>query len=173
VTLLQRINPDRNERRYYRVEIGPCVGYPIAVHRVWGRLGRRRSGFLITPCADEAEALRLAETLITRKLKRGYKIVRKGEQMMTTELTENLNQLANLANQAGAEGIWLLRGAAYVSLSYVDKGVAEELDAALESPAFEELLKKKLISLDLADANLIVVMRFPEGDGGEPGIESK
>lgn len=72
ITLLQRLNPDRNERRYYRVEVGPCIGSRYAVHRVWGRIGHRRSGFLITPCIGEAEAQRLAEKWIARKLKRGY-----------------------------------------------------------------------------------------------------
>ncbi len=73
--LLHRLNPEHNERRYYRIEIGPCVGYPFAVHRIWGRIGKRRSGFLIQPVADEAEAQRLAARLVQQKLKRGYIII--------------------------------------------------------------------------------------------------
>ncbi|GIK36592.1 MAG: hypothetical protein BroJett011_04250 [Chloroflexota bacterium] len=79
IYLLQRINPELNQARYYRIEIGPCIGYACALHRTWGWLGRRRSGVLIQPCADRAEAERLAKKLLARKLKRGYKIVRKGE----------------------------------------------------------------------------------------------
>lgn len=75
MTLLYRLNPDRNEQRFYRIEIGPCIGYACAIHRTWGRIGRRRSGCLIVPCADEAEAQRLAERLIKSKVKRGYIII--------------------------------------------------------------------------------------------------
>lgn len=73
--LLHRINPEKNEARYYRVEVGPCIHSLYAVHRVWGRIGRRRSGFLIMPCASAEEAKVLAEKLAKRKLKRGYMVV--------------------------------------------------------------------------------------------------
>jgi len=74
-TILARIDPDRNVWRYYRVEVGPCLIGPWAVHRVWGRLGQRRSGFLVNLCASQVEAGALAERLVRRKLKRGYIII--------------------------------------------------------------------------------------------------
>jgi predicted DNA-binding WGR domain protein len=70
--LLHRINPEKNEARYYRVEVRPCISSFYAVHRVWGRIGRRRSGFLIMPCGSAEEAKVLAEKVARRKLKRGY-----------------------------------------------------------------------------------------------------
>lgn len=73
-TLLHRVNPDRDEARYYSVMIGPTLVDPLAVVRTWGRIG----GFekqLITPVADAAAARRLAGRLIRRRLKRGYTIV--------------------------------------------------------------------------------------------------
>lgn len=75
IYLLHKINPDRNQARYYRIRVGPSVVGLYALHRAWGRLGRRRSGFLIQPCADEAEARRLAERLVQAKLRRGYVVV--------------------------------------------------------------------------------------------------
>jgi predicted DNA-binding WGR domain protein len=82
--LLHLVNPDLNQRRFYRIENGPCIGYACAIHRTWGRIGRRRSGWMIVPCADQAEAQRLAERLIKRKLKRGYIMVETEEE--TNEL---------------------------------------------------------------------------------------
>jgi predicted DNA-binding WGR domain protein len=77
--LLHLVNPDLNQRRFYRIEIGPCIGYACAIHRTWGRIGRRRSGCLIVPCADQVEAQRLAERLIRSKVKRGYTIINQEE----------------------------------------------------------------------------------------------
>jgi predicted DNA-binding WGR domain protein len=75
MTLLHRLNPEKNEARYYRVDVGPCVIADHAVHRVWGRIGRRRSGFMINPCTNEAEAQGLAGRLVAVKVKRGYTII--------------------------------------------------------------------------------------------------
>lgn len=69
-TLLHRFNPERNERRFYRIEIGPCVGFACAIHRTWGRVGRRRSGVLIVPCEDlvrRGRARGLGITLVTQR----------------------------------------------------------------------------------------------------------
>lgn len=157
--LLHKLDPTHNQRRYYRIHIGPCIGSDFAVFRTWGRLGRRRSGVLIQPCADQAEAERLAETLITRKLKRGYIIVRKGEQTMTTELTEKLNQLAELAKQAGAEGIWLIRGAFNARLIYsLSMTKAEEAEWLASNEAVRVNTE---LRLDIADTGVLMVMRFP------------
>lgn len=184
-TLLHRHNPARNERRFYLVAIQPTLLWTgLAVVRTWGRLGGW-SRSLAMPVTDEAAAQRLAEKLIARKLKRGYKIVSdKGEKTMTnSNLTQHLNDLADLANQIGAEGIWLIRGARDARLLYkvgTDEaswpdvpGVKVGLTVgAADLPGVKVSVDLSL-ALDLADAGVLVVMRFPTGDGGEPGIESR
>ncbi|MBE7473184.1 MAG: hypothetical protein DPW09_24830 [Anaerolineae bacterium] len=78
--LLHRVNPARNEARFYLVEAGPSLLDPFAVVRVWGRIGGAQQ-HKINPCASAAEAEQLAERLIRRKIKRGYQPVEdKGEQ---------------------------------------------------------------------------------------------
>ncbi len=56
--LLHRINPEKNEARFYLVEVGPSMLDLYAVIRLWGRIGGPQR-LLITPCrsAEEAEAL--------------------------------------------------------------------------------------------------------------------
>lgn len=76
--LLHRHNPELNERRFYAVTIQPTLVDELAVVRTWGRIGGW-TRTLVTPVADQAEAQSLAETLIARKLKRGYIIIHKGE----------------------------------------------------------------------------------------------
>lgn len=72
MTLLHRINPEKNEARYYRITVGPCLAGPYAVIWVWGRIGRRRSGFLIRVCTSAVEAEALAARSVQRRLRRGY-----------------------------------------------------------------------------------------------------
>lgn len=88
LVLLYRHNPTRNERRFYLVTIQPTLLDHLAVVRTWGRLGGW-SRSLATPVADgaseypegyEAEAQRLVEKWIARKLKRGYKIIEPKEE---------------------------------------------------------------------------------------------
>lgn len=76
-----------------------------------------------------------------------------------SDLSEHLNKLTDLANKAGAEGIWLVRGAQNAVLLY-DAGDATD-------PANDP------IALEIADASIIMVARFPQSDGREPGIESR
>lgn len=73
--LLHRINPEKNEARFYLVEVGPSLLDPWAVIRLWGRIGGQQKG-LVTPCQSATEAEALAGRLVRRKLKRGYTIVR-------------------------------------------------------------------------------------------------
>lgn len=72
-TLLRRVNPEKNEARFYLVQTGPGLLDEHVVTRFWGRIGGSQR-HLITPCetADEAEAL--AEKLVRAKVKRGYEI---------------------------------------------------------------------------------------------------
>ena len=89
--------------------------------------------------------------------------------MSNPNLTKQLNDLADLANQAGAEGIWLIRGAKDVQLTYIASPEAE----IPFTPGLKLSPNPPIVTIDLVDAEIIVVIRFPAGDGGEPGIESR
>jgi hypothetical protein len=72
-----------------------------------------------------------------------------------------------MANHFGAEGIWLIRGARDARLVYT-YGETVPIHVG-DVPATSSLG----INLDLADAGVLVLIRFPASDGEEPGIESK
>jgi len=82
--------------------------------------------------------------------------------MTNQELAEKLTSLTDLANQAGAEGVWLIRGATNARLTY---------DADEIKPN-DHVNASVSINLALADVGVLVLMRFP-ADGGEPGIEAR
>jgi hypothetical protein len=65
-------------------------------------------------------------------------------------LAENLVKLIEIANEMGAEGVWLIRDAGAVNVS-----------ATLPN-------HETATHLDLAGAGAIVVLRFPAGDGPDP-----
>lgn len=71
------------------------------------------------------------------------------------KLAEALDQLAELANQAGAEGVWAVRGAKAPTLIYSTEHSVTP------------------VILDVEEAGALVLIRFPAGDGGEEGIEAK
>lgn len=71
-------------------------------------------------------------------------------------LSEHLTELLDLANEAGAEGAWILRGIQEVMLLY-------QTDPDQDHP----------LALELADAGVYVLLRFPATDGGVEGIESR
>jgi hypothetical protein len=105
----------------------------------------------------------------------------KMEETMATELKTKLDQLAELANQAGAEGVWIIRGIKNAQLLYEPTteieppdlpGVKKGLSIIGAMPGVR-VSTSLALALDLAYASVIVVMRFPASDGGEPGIESK
>lgn len=73
-TLLHRINPERNEARFYYVFVGRTLLDQHGVVRVWGRIGGHQRA-MITPCQTEEEARNMANGLIQRRLKRGYRLV--------------------------------------------------------------------------------------------------
>lgn len=72
-------------------------------------------------------------------------------------LGQRLRRMAQLMNDAGAEGIWLIRGAH---------------DASLLIVAPDEKNAMYPVLLDIEDANIILIVRFPASDGGEEGIET-
>lgn len=74
---------------------------------------------------------------------------------LDTALAENLAEVCSILGEIGAEGIWIVRGAIAPGLSFTLPG--------MEAPAY----------LDIADAGLLLVARFPATDGGEPGVETR
>lgn len=72
--LLHRIDPERNEARFYLIQAGASVVDQHAVLRIWGRIGGAQHA-MATPCSSAEEAEQLAQRLVTRRLKRGYSIV--------------------------------------------------------------------------------------------------
>lgn len=87
--------------------------------------------------------------------------------MTTVKQATQLQILTTMANRFGAEGIWLIRGAVEPALHYkvdpeqIDPDLLENVDLNLE------------IVLGLAEAGVLVVMRFPAGDGGPAGVEKR
>lgn len=89
------------------------------------------------------------------------------EPMDKPTLTDRLEQLAAQANNAGAQGVWLIRGAQAAQLTYIPVGNIQQPDTLARGAAASLNLS---LALDIADAGVLVLMRFP-ADGGEPGIE--
>jgi hypothetical protein len=82
-------------------------------------------------------------------------------------LAGQLKTLISMANGFGAEGIWLIRGAVEPELRYqVDP---EQIDPDLPKNVSLDLE----IVLGLAEAGVLVVMRFPASDGGQDGVEKR
>ena len=74
LTLLHRINPAKNEYRFYLVMTGPALFDEHAVIRFWGRIGGHQH-HMVSPCPTADDAARLAARLVQRRLKHGYKII--------------------------------------------------------------------------------------------------
>jgi predicted DNA-binding WGR domain protein len=72
--LFHRLNPDKNERRFYYLEVGSSLVDEHAVLRVWGRIGGQQHS-RASPCASAEAAQTLAWRLARRRLQRGYRIV--------------------------------------------------------------------------------------------------
>jgi len=68
---LQRIDLDRNMRRYYRMSIERDLFGGASLIREWGRLGARGQR-RIEPHVDEGEAISALLQLARRKRRRGY-----------------------------------------------------------------------------------------------------
>jgi len=70
-------------------------------------------------------------------------------------LAGNLAEVCNILKEIGAEGVLIVRGAIAPGLSFTLPGGG--------APAY----------LDIADAPVLLVARFPATDGGEPGVETR
>lgn len=86
---------------------------------------------------------------------------------------QNLEQLIELAKRAGAEGIWLLRGPLAPSLIWYFDEEDTPNEEQLSQASARKVHGQNICTLELEETDLLVVLRFPSGDGGEPGIESR
>lgn len=97
-------------------------------------------------------------------------------QPVDPNLAENLEEIAEMANQAGAEGVWIIRGAKNASLLYDPPGPPRTPNipgVKVKNVLNIETGKRDGIQLDLADAGVIVVMRFPASTNQEPGVDHR
>lgn len=69
---LIRIRPERNEWRFYRLDLWPDLFGQICVVRAWGRIGRPGS-CRRDPFPDHARAVRARDQLASAKRRRGYR----------------------------------------------------------------------------------------------------
>ncbi len=81
-------------------------------------------------------------------------------------LADNLDELTTIANEIGAEGIWLVRGVKKAQLIYTPAQTVTRPDIPGVSVNLE-------LSLSLAEAGVLVIMRFPASDGREAGLEKR
>ena len=68
---LRQVDPDKNRRRYYCLEVQPGL-FDISVQRYWGRIGSRPR-MISQYFEDPAEAMLCANRIYQQKLRRGYK----------------------------------------------------------------------------------------------------
>ena len=72
--LFERVNPERNESRFYYLSWQATLFNEGAVVRLWGRKGESQSE-LATPFPTLAEAWPLLRRVIRSRLRRGYRVV--------------------------------------------------------------------------------------------------
>jgi predicted DNA-binding WGR domain protein len=182
LTLLHRINWEKNEARYYLVMTGPSLFHEIAVIRFWGRIG----GFqrhLITPCGSVEDAQNLADRLVAKKLKRGYLIVTWEDFMKCVEPGKITDEqiIAYVDGEADVATIEHVRCCAYctgraraydldqralrAALYRVDCPEAQflgEYHLGLLSPADQDAIEAHLRDCSLCTADLAKLERFLE-----------
>ena len=72
--LLRRIRPEKNERRFYVMQVTSDLFGKTLLWRNWGRIGtqgRQRWDL----CHDPNTAAEALNHLVTKKLKRGYRLL--------------------------------------------------------------------------------------------------
>jgi predicted DNA-binding WGR domain protein len=72
--LFERVNPERNEHRFYYLAYGLALEGP-AIIRLWGRKGGWQQAATPLPCDSLAEAWPKIRACVKRRLRRGYRIV--------------------------------------------------------------------------------------------------
>jgi predicted DNA-binding WGR domain protein len=74
MALLVRIEPEKNMNRWYSVCVQRTLLDPVAVVCAWGN---RRTNYLRTrvlPAGSLEEATELADDIVNRKIRRGYRV---------------------------------------------------------------------------------------------------
>jgi predicted DNA-binding WGR domain protein len=72
--LLNRIDHTENINRWYLVSIQATLFHPCAVVIAWGRRDNEFQQWRVIPVENQQHAARLAEKIVSRKIKRGYRI---------------------------------------------------------------------------------------------------
>ncbi|MFZ6028543.1 MAG: WGR domain-containing protein [Chloroflexota bacterium] len=72
--VLKRLDPTENVNRWYLVSIQPTLFHPCAVIVAWGRCDNDFQRWRAIPVEDQAQAERLAERIVSRKIRRGYHV---------------------------------------------------------------------------------------------------
>ncbi|WP_071675660.1 WGR domain-containing protein [Nioella nitratireducens] len=68
---LERINPDRNMARFYRIDVAPTLFGETSVLRSWGRIGTLGRTTIET-CASRDVAGKSVARTVEAKSRRGY-----------------------------------------------------------------------------------------------------
>ena len=68
---MRRIDPSRNMRRFYLMQVQPDLFGGVSLIREWGRIGRR-GRVLVEHHADEGEAVTALNGMARVKARRGY-----------------------------------------------------------------------------------------------------
>jgi predicted DNA-binding WGR domain protein len=69
---LHRIDPARNMRRFYRLDVQPDLFGGFAVVKEWGRIGARSGRLVGEWHLTEAQAVAAVQRQAKRKRRRGY-----------------------------------------------------------------------------------------------------
>jgi predicted DNA-binding WGR domain protein len=75
-TLLSRIDPVENINRWYLVSIQATLFHPCAVVIAWGRRDNEFQQWRAIPVENQQQATRLAEKIVSRKIRRGYSLIK-------------------------------------------------------------------------------------------------
>lgn len=74
----ERVDASHNCFRWYQVWVQPDLFGIWTVWTAWGRIGSIRYRQRLRPTDGPSEALQLAQTIIARKMRRGYRVVDEG-----------------------------------------------------------------------------------------------
>lgn len=72
ISYLISIDITANRQRFYRIAVEPTLLGDVTVTRIYGRQGGFERRLAPIVCADTDQALRQAQRLIKRRIKRGY-----------------------------------------------------------------------------------------------------
>lgn len=74
VTLLHKVRPNANCRRFYRVAVEATLFDEVCLTRTWGRIGGKARQLAPVPFVNSQAAEKAASKIIREKLKRGYEV---------------------------------------------------------------------------------------------------